>query len=97
MAVKSASRVTRVSASPSALASQRARELKAQGEDVIALSSGEPDFQPPPHVIQAAHEAMLAGQTKYTTMSGTAELKEAILKKKWLPKDVRKSINNNLK
>ncbi len=81
MAVKSASRVTRVSASPSALASQRARELKAQGEDVIALSSGEPDFQPPPHVIQAAHEAMLAGQTKYTTMSGTAELKEAIIAK----------------
>lgn len=81
MAVQSARRVTRVSASPSALASQRARELKAQGEDVIALSSGEPDFQPPPHVIQAAHEAMLAGQTKYTTMSGTAELKEAIIEK----------------
>ena len=81
MAVQSARRVTRVSASPSALASQRARELKAQGEDVIALSSGEPDFQPPPHVIQAAHEAMLAGQTKYTTMSGTAELKEAIIAK----------------
>ena len=81
MTVKSASRVSRVSASPSALASQRARELKAKGEDVIALSSGEPDFQPPPHVIQAAHDAMLAGQTKYTTMSGTAELKAAIIDK----------------
>lgn len=81
MTVRPASRVTRVSASPSALASQRARELKAKGEDVIALSSGEPDFQPPPHVIEAAHAAMIAGQTKYTTMSGTAELKAAIIDK----------------
>jgi aspartate aminotransferase len=79
--IKSAARVTRVSASPSALASQRARELKAQGEDVIALSSGEPNFQPPSHVIEAAHAAMIAGQTKYTTMSGTAELKAAIAEK----------------
>lgn len=78
---KPAARVTRVSASPSALASQRARELKAQGEDVIALSSGEPNFQPPPHVVEAAHAAMIAGQTKYTTMSGTAELKAAVIGK----------------
>ena len=76
-----ASRVKRISASPSALTSQRARELKAAGHDVIALSSGEPDFASPPHVIAAAHEAMLAGQTKYTTMSGTAELKAAIIDK----------------
>ena len=79
--LKTAARVTRVSASPSALASQRARELKAEGHDVIALSSGEPNFQPPPHVIEAAHAAMRAGQTKYTTMSGTAELKTAIIEK----------------
>lgn len=79
--LRPAARVTRISASPSALASQRARELKAAGEDIIALSSGEPDFQPPPFVIEAAHRAMLAGQTKYTTMSGTAELKEAIAAK----------------
>lgn len=79
--LKPAQRVTRISASPSAMASQRARELKAQGEDVIALSSGEPDFQTPGHVIEAAHRAMLAGQTKYTTMSGTAELKAAIVEK----------------
>lgn len=79
--VTPAARMSRVSASPSALASQRARELRAEGADVIALSSGEPDFQPPPHVIEAAHAAMLAGQTKYTTMSGTAELKQAIIEK----------------
>ena len=79
--LRPASRVTRISASPSALTSQRARELKAAGNDVIALSSGEPDFASPPHVVAAAHEAMLAGQTKYTTMSGTAELKTAIIEK----------------
>jgi aspartate aminotransferase len=76
-----ARRVARVSPSPSAMASQRARELRALGEDVIALSSGEPDFQPPPHVIEAAHAAMRAGQTKYTTMTGTAELKTAVIEK----------------
>jgi aspartate aminotransferase len=79
--LKPAERVTRVIASPSALASQRARELKAQGHDVIALSSGEPDFQTPDHVVEAAYAAMRAGQTKYTTMAGTAELKEAIIEK----------------
>ncbi len=79
--LRPAARVSRISASPSALTSQRARELKADGHDVIALSSGEPDFQPPDFVIEAAHRAMLAGQTKYTTMSGTAELKAAIIEK----------------
>lgn len=79
--LKPAARVSRISASPSALASQRARELKTAGEDVIALSSGEPDFQPPPHVIEAAHQAMVNGDTKYTTMSGTAALKAAVIEK----------------
>ena len=79
--LRPAARVGRISASPSAVASQRARELKAAGEDVIALSTGEPDFQSPPHVIEAAYAAMRAGQTKYTTMSGTAELKAAIVDK----------------
>ena len=79
--LKPATRVSRISASPSAMTSQRARELQSAGEDVIALSSGEPDFQPPAHVIEAAHRAMLDGQTKYTTMSGTAELKAAVIEK----------------
>jgi aspartate aminotransferase len=79
--LKPAARVGRISTSPSALASQRARELCAQGQDILALSSGEPDFQPPAHIVEAAHKAMLDGQTKYTTMSGTAELKEAIREK----------------
>ena len=79
--LKAAARMGRIATSPSAMTSQRARELKAEGHDVLALSSGEPDFQPPPFVVEAAYEAMLAGQTKYTTMSGTAELKAAIVEK----------------
>ena len=79
--LKAAARVGRISASPSAIASQRARELRAEGHDILALSSGEPDFQTPPHVIEAAHKAMLDGQTKYTTMSGTPDLKSAVQEK----------------
>lgn len=79
--LKPAARVGRVSTSPSAVASQRARELRAEGHDILALSSGEPDFQTPVHIIEAAHQAMLDGQTKYTTMSGTTELKSAIRQK----------------
>lgn len=78
---KTAGRVQRIAPSPSALASQRARELRSTGVDMIALSSGEPDFQPPSHVIEAANRAMLEGQTKYTTISGTAELKAAVAEK----------------
>jgi len=61
--------------------SQHARELKAQGRDIIALSAGEPDFDTPPHVLEAASEAMSKGHTRYTTVSGIPELREAIRKK----------------
>ena len=76
-----AARVGRIQTSPSTLASQRARELKAEGQDIIALSSGEPDFQTPDHIVEAAYKAMKAGQTKYTTVTGTADLKAAIVEK----------------
>ena len=79
--LKVAERVGRISTSPSAVASQRARELKAEGHDMIALSAGEPDFQTPPHVIEAAHRAMLDGQTKYTSIAGTPDLKAAVQEK----------------
>lgn len=58
--------------------SQRARELRAAGEDIIALSAGEPDFPTPGHVIQAAIDAMRAGHTGYTSVGGVPELKDAI-------------------
>jgi len=75
------SRVGRIKASPSNMAAQRARELQAQGRDIISLGQGEPDFPTPDHVIEAAYRAMKAGETRYTTVDGTAELKDAVIGK----------------
>ena len=76
-----ASRMERIQTSPSAVMSQRAREMKAAGHDVIALSSGQPDFPTPDHVIEAANAAALRGETKYTTISGGNELKDVVAEK----------------
>ncbi|MBB4078110.1 aspartate aminotransferase [Lewinella aquimaris] len=57
---------------------QLGREVKAQGHDVISLSLGEPDFDTPEHIKQAAKEALDLGLTKYTPVPGTAEIKQAI-------------------
>ena len=81
MTMKFAARMRRFQMSPSAATSQRARELRQAGHDIVALSSGEPDFATPDHVIEAAMAAARAGQTKYTTTSGTAELKAAVIEK----------------
>ena len=59
----------------------RALELQRQGVDVIAMTAGEPDFQPPAHVLQAAHDAIQRGMTKYTASEGTRELRQAIVDK----------------
>ena len=56
----------------------KARELRAQGIDVIQLTIGEPDFDSPPHAIEAAHQAALRGETKYPPQDGTPVLKKAI-------------------
>jgi len=61
--------------------SQKARELKRAGRDVIALSAGEPDFDTPQHVKDAAVAAIAAGKTKYTNVEGIPELKEAVAQK----------------
>jgi aspartate aminotransferase len=74
-------RVGRARISASAAAAQRARELRAKGMDIIELAQGEPDFNTPDHVIEAAHRAMRAGQTHYTPVDGTPELKAAIVEK----------------
>ncbi len=63
------------------MASQRARELRAAGRDIIGLTSGEPDFDTPPNVCQAVVRAMAASKTKYTDVGGTPELKAAIIEK----------------
>jgi len=74
-------RVERARLSASARAAQRARELRAAGKNIVELAQGEPDFNTPDHVIEAAYKAMRAGQTHYTQVDGTPELKAAIVAK----------------
>ena len=74
-------RAARARISASAAAAQRARELRAAGKSIIELAQGEPDFNTPDHVIEAAYRAMHAGQTHYTPVDGTPELKAAIVAK----------------
>ncbi|WP_081159313.1 pyridoxal phosphate-dependent aminotransferase [Ensifer aridi] len=76
-----ADRLKNVSVSASAAMTQRARDLASRGIDVVSLSSGEPDFPTPPHAIEAAHAAALAGDTKYPPLDGTPALKAAIARK----------------
>lgn len=76
-----ANRLSRIKPSPTIAVSQKARELKAAGKDVIGLGAGEPDFDTPDWVKNAAWRAMQAGDTKYTAVDGTPELKEAIMAK----------------
>ncbi len=76
-----AQRLLSVLPSASAGVSQTARTLKAEGHDVIDLGLGEPDFATPGHIIEAAHTAALAGQTRYPPTDGTAALKTAIAAK----------------
>ncbi|KKB10649.1 aspartate aminotransferase [Devosia geojensis] len=71
----------RVAPSATVAISQKARELARAGKDVIALSAGEPDFDTPEHVKQAAIRAMAEGKTKYTNIDGIPELKEAVAAK----------------
>jgi aspartate aminotransferase len=73
-----ADRMNRIKPSPSSMATQRARALKAAGHDVVGLTAGEPDFDTPPNVIEAVVRAMAASKTKYTDIGGTAELKSAV-------------------
>ncbi len=73
--------LSRVQPSATIAVSQKARELKAAGRDVIGLGAGEPDFDTPEHVKEAAIAAMRAGDTKYTNVDGTPALKESIAAK----------------
>ena len=73
-----ADRLNRIKPSPSSMATQRARALRAAGRDVVGLTAGEPDFDTAPNVIEAVMRALTASKTKYTDIGGTAELKSAI-------------------
>ena len=76
-----AKRLARVKPSPTIAVSQKARELKAAGRDVIGLGAGEPDFDTPDHIKAAAKAAIDRGETKYTDVQGTMELRKAICAK----------------
>ena len=76
-----AARLDRIQPSPSSMAGQRARELRASGRDIVSLTSGEPDFATPDNVVEAAMRAMREGKTKYTDVGGTPELREAVTEK----------------
>jgi len=74
-------RVQSVKPSATLAITARAKELKAEGKDIIGLGAGEPDFDTPEHIKQAAIDAIQAGFTKYTAVDGTPSLKQAIIAK----------------
>ncbi|MEJ2287965.1 MAG: pyridoxal phosphate-dependent aminotransferase [Deinococcales bacterium] len=74
-------RIKQLKASSTIAFNTRAAELRRQGIDVIAMTAGEPDFQPPEHVLEAAREAIRLGLTKYTPSEGTLELRQAVCEK----------------
>ncbi|MFY0757849.1 pyridoxal phosphate-dependent aminotransferase [Metabacillus dongyingensis] len=79
--MKLANRVSALTPSSTLAITAKAKELKAAGHDVIGLGAGEPDFNTPQHIIDAAVHSMNAGQTKYTPAGGLAELKKEIIGK----------------
>ncbi len=76
-----AERLSRIKPSPTIAVTQKARELKAAGRDVIGLGAGEPDFDTPDNIKDAAIAAIRRGETKYTNVDGTDALKAAIIGK----------------
>ncbi|MDO5641635.1 MAG: aspartate transaminase [Paracoccus sp. (in: a-proteobacteria)] len=76
--VKLARRITNIKISPSTAAAQKARDLKAEGRDIVDLTVGEPDFDTPDRIKQAAVDAIWSGDTKYTPVNGTVALRKAI-------------------
>ncbi|PTY78713.1 aspartate aminotransferase [Heyndrickxia sporothermodurans] len=81
MAVQLANRVSALTPSSTLAITAKAKAMKAEGIDVIGLGAGEPDFNTPQHIIDAAAESMNKGFTKYTATGGLPELKKAIINK----------------
>jgi aspartate aminotransferase len=79
--IQLADRVHRVKPSPTVALTGRVARLKAEGRDIIGLGVGEPDFDTPVHIADAGVEAIRKGNTRYTPVEGTAELKDAIIGK----------------
>ena len=81
MTIELSKRVQLIQPSPTLAVAAKAKELKAQGRDIVGLGTGEPDFDTPDHIKQAAIKAINEGATKYTAVDGTPELKEAVINK----------------
>lgn len=79
--MKLAARLDLIEPSPTLAITARANELKAEGKDIVGFGAGEPDFDTPEHIKAAAIDALNKGFTKYTAVSGIAELKQAIIAK----------------
>ena len=74
-------RLERIRPSATIMVTMKAMELRAAGRDIVSLSAGEPDFDTPAHIRDAAVTAIEDGQTRYTAVDGTPELKQAIIDK----------------
>jgi len=79
--MKLADRVNKIQPSPTLAIDAKAKALKAQGVDIVGFGAGEPDFDTPANIKEAAKKAIDAGFTKYTPVGGTDELKDAIIAK----------------
>ncbi|MBS3800278.1 MAG: pyridoxal phosphate-dependent aminotransferase [Thioalkalivibrio sp.] len=81
MDIELSDRVQRIQPSPTLAVSALAAQLRAEGRDIVGLGAGEPDFDTPEHIKQAAIDALARGETKYTPVDGTPGLKDAIIRK----------------
>lgn len=81
MNLQLSNRVQQIKPSPTLAVTNRANELRAEGKDIIGLGAGEPDFDTPQHIKDAAIQALAEGKTKYTAVDGTPSLKQAIMNK----------------
>ncbi|SER43305.1 pyridoxal phosphate-dependent aminotransferase [Salipaludibacillus aurantiacus] len=79
--MKFSSRVTSITPSSTLAITAKAKQLKAEGHDVIGLGAGEPDFNTPQYIIEASYKSMLEGHTKYTPAAGLPDLKKAVADK----------------
>ena len=76
-----ANRVSRIKPSATLAITARANQIRAEGRDILSLAAGEPDFDTPGHVKEAAIAAIREGKTKYTAVAGTSSLKDAVISK----------------
>ena len=88
-----AKRMSLIKPSPTMAVTKMAAEMKAAGQDIIGLGAGEPDFDTPDHIKNAAIEAVKNGETKYTAVDGTPALKKAIAKKFYKDNSIKYNID----